>query len=124
MYPSARITKPEPVPEPLLDTVEMETTEGKTRAAMPAIESEARSMVDVEVDNAWFSVVFEDKPPAELGDTPCLSGPESEKFAATYPTPPPSTPATNVMTRRSRTGSRVVFETSTFHDEIGSKRAG
>jgi hypothetical protein len=106
----------------VLETVEIETTEGKTRAAMPAIEPGALSIVDVEVGNTPPFEVLEFKLPEELENSPY--GRESENFAATYPIPPPSTPATRVMARRRRTGSRVDFGGSTFLDEIGSKRAG
>lgn len=51
MYPSLRMTKPEPVPLPLKDSVEMETTDGRTRAAIPAIEVGARSTVEVDDTN-------------------------------------------------------------------------
>ena len=48
------MTNPEPVPPPLLDRVVIETTDGSTRAAIPATESGARSMVLV--DETMFAL--------------------------------------------------------------------
>jgi hypothetical protein len=45
MYPELSITKPEPVALPDAFSVEIETTEGRTRWAIPATESGARSML-------------------------------------------------------------------------------
>ena len=43
--------KPEPVPPPFKVRVLIETTDGKTRCAIPATESGARSMVLVDETN-------------------------------------------------------------------------
>ena len=48
MYPSERITNPEPVAPPSAEVVSIDTTDGRTRAARPATESGERSIVEVD----------------------------------------------------------------------------
>ena len=84
-YPFGSITNPDPEPPPSVDIVSIDTTEGKTLAAMPATESGERSMVEVD----------------ETKLTPLVIKP----LVASPPSMPPSKPATNASTTIDAVGS-------------------
>lgn len=84
MYPSERITNPVPVPLPIAELVEIETTDGSTRAAIAAIDRGDRSTT---------LVVATNEAPESNSEVPF----------AKFPATPPTAPAINAIPTASPT---------------------